>query len=164
MKKFINEYEYDSNIAKESINAWWNLKFMKSNITIIIILILVLIMFIITKKKVFLISIFLLLIPIVFFLVKKNIALNLELKKIKALYNYASFKFRIEIDKNIKLITSQGEKNFELSIVESFYETKNLVVLNTKSAATIALKKDSFINGTKEEFIIFLNGLKMKHK
>jgi len=164
VKKFVNEYEYNTNIAKENINKWWNLKFKKSNITLIILLILVLILFLINKKTVFLISIFIILVPIVFFVVKKNIALNLEVKKIKELYNKDNFKFRVEIDKNIKLITPRGEKEFELNIIDSFYETENLIVLNNKNSTTIALKKDSFIKGTDKEFLLFLKDLKKEGK
>lgn len=35
MKKFVNEYDYNSNVVKGNINKWWKLKFKKSNITLI---------------------------------------------------------------------------------------------------------------------------------
>lgn len=164
MKKFINEYEYNFDIAKENINNWWNRKFKKANITLIFFFVITLILFFVTKKIVFLVSSILLLIPMIFFIFKKNNALNIELKAIKELYSNNCFNFRVEIDKKIKLITPRGEKEFELSIIESFYETKNFIVLNVQNSTTIALKKDSFLKGTSEEFLLFLNDLKKEVK
>ena len=148
MEKFVNEYEYNIDVIKENKNKWWNIKFKKSSVKILMILIVCLLLYIFSKKNVFLISTFLLIIPIIFFIIKKSIAVKFELKTIEEKYNSDSFKIRIEIDKQITLITSRCNKKFDLNIIESFYETKNLIVLNVQNSTTIALKKDSFVEGT----------------
>ncbi len=160
MKKFINEYEYNIDVIKENINSWWNIKFKKNIIILLLLFIVVAILYFISKNIIFLISIFLIIIPIIFFIIKRNNAIKIELNVIKQKYNRDSFKIGIEIDKDIVLKTPRGEKSFELDIIESFYETKNLIVLNVKNNTTIALKKDSFIRGTSKDFLSFLEKLK----
>lgn len=85
-----------------------------------------------------------------------NMGISLELKKIREKYNNNYFKLKVEINKEIKLITYRGEKSFKLNIIESFYETKDLIILNVQNSMTIVLKKDSFLKGTTEEFLSFL--------
>ena len=64
---------------------------------------------------------------------------------------------------NIEILPDVGKSiNIDLNNIEKIIKTKNYYIFITKARLTIALKKDSFIKGTEEEFITFLKKKKIK--
>ena len=66
---------------------------------------------------------------------------------------------------HIQSLSSNGAVNkVEFHNIRSAVQTKNLIILRTKANLLYILRKDSFTNGTKDEFIAFLEtkGVKVK--
>ena len=155
---FVNQYEYNREIVKEAINSWWNKKFQKVYCIIMMVpVILLFVLFFMTKEVKWLYLLSLPLLPIILLFLKKKIAIKTELKRISVIYKGETPKVKIIVDKEINMITSQGERSIEFSSIESFVETKKLIVLIIKGSMTIAVSKTGFTEGPYEEFLLYLN-------
>ena len=128
----------------------------------ILIVALIVVFFITAKIKWLLISLICLL-PIILLSVKKRIAIKTELERMDVVYKRTPLFIKVIFDNNIRLSTSQGERSIELNAIESYVETKNLIVLMVKGSMTIAFSKKGFTEGTYEEFLQKLKQLIKKH-
>jgi len=162
-KRFVNEYEYNSDFVKEAITAWWNTKFKKSLITMCTLMIILIVIFLITMKIKWLLISLICLLPIILLSLKKKIAIKTELERMDVVYKGEPLFIKVIFDNNIRLSTSQGERSVELNAIESFVETKNLIVLMVKGSMTIAFSKAGFTEGTCEEFLQKIKQFVKKH-
>ena len=161
-KRFVNQYEYNTELVKESINSWWNNKLKKLIVIIVLLMISIGILFLITNKFTLLIIGLLCLLPIIFLSLKKRIAIKTELERIAVLYKGEPLIIKVIFDQNICMITSQGERRVELSSIQAFAETKNLIVLMVKGSMTIAFSKKGFIEGNSEDFLHHIKNILKK--
>ncbi len=122
------------------------------------------IIFLITMKINWLLISLLCLLPIILFSFKKKVAVKTEIERMNVLYKGEPLLIKVVFDENISMSTSQGERMVELSSIESFVKTKNLIVLMVKGSMTISLSKDGFTEGTCEEFLLNLKEIVKKHK
>lgn len=155
-KRFVNEYEYNREGAKEVTGSWWDYKFKKMNMVSIILMILEFLVFFITGKKSWLILGLLMLFVLVLFALKKRNAIKIELERMAVIYKCEAFNVKYIFDEKIHLITSQRDSEVELDTIEAFVETENFVVLMMKGSMTIAFHKHGFTEGTYEEFVLHL--------
>jgi len=152
-KRFVNQYEYNSDFVKEAINAWWNNKFKKLIIIMIILMIILVILSLITMKFSMLLISLLCLLPIILLNLKKKVAIKTELERMSVIYKGEPLIIKVIFDESICTSTSQGERIIELISIESFVETRHLIVLMIKGSMTIAFSKSGFSEGTSEEFL-----------
>lgn len=155
-KKFVNEYEYNRKIVEESLRSWWNKKFKNNYVIIGMVIIILIILFLMTFNIHWLLLTIILFLPILLVELKKRIAIKTELDRLSVVYKEKIPVIKVIIDKDIKLITSNSEKSIEFSSIESFTETKNLIVLMIKGSMTVPLSKKGFIEGTYEDFLTYL--------
>ena len=161
-KRFVNEYEYTPEIIKESTGSWWNYKFKNAYKEMIILLIMIIIIFFVTQNIKWLLFGIMPMIPIVLIYIKKKIAIKTELERAQVIYNSKPPVIKLILDKKITMITSTGERILELKNIESFIETKNLVVLMVKGSMTVAFTKEGFKEGTYKELLSYLSNLTNK--
>lgn len=155
-KRFINQYEYNSDFVKESIGVWWDSKFKKAMISMPILIIICIVSFLMTMKIIWLLTGGICLLPIILFKLKKNIAIKTELERMKVIYKDKPLNIKITLDDNICMLADGNKRSVEFSSIETFVETKNLIVLFIKGSMTIAFSKEGFTEGNYEEFLLYI--------
>lgn len=154
----VNKYINTKGIVKEYQTAWWSNRYRKEIIVMIIVLLIG--MFMIATQmmqkdvKVMGLVAFTIL-PIMYFAMyfyKKKKAFKLEEERFnKAYKDVKNREIKIRFDDVIKVTTNKNTTEVAYEKVKKYIDTKNLIVLLLEGDMTIALKKDSFINGTEEE-------------
>lgn len=154
----VNKYINTKEIVKEYQKAWWNNRYKKEIIVMIIVLLIGIIMLAtqITQKNIRITSLMAFIaLPILYFVMyfyKKQKAFKLETKRFEKTYkDVKNREIKIRFDDVVKVTTNKNETQVSYDKIKKYIETKNLIVLLVEGDMTIALKKDSFVNGTKEE-------------
>ena len=163
-KRFVNQYEYNSEFVKESVGVWWDSKFKKMVIFMSILIVACVVLFLLTLKIKWLVMSGVCLLPIVLFKLKKYIAINTELERMKVIYKDKFLNIKIILDDNICMFADGNKRSVEFSSIESFVETENLIVLFIKGSMTIAFSKEGFIEGSCEEFLLYITNYLKENK
>lgn len=161
MEIMVNEYEYTPEISAEAVGAWWQQKFRNGYVTMIILIILIPLMQILA---IFFIGRFRFLLAfeifpiavIILFRMKQSKAIQTERERMEVLFENGTFVYRIEFGSEIHTTSLKGENCIKYEDIEDFSETRNLIVLFLKGSMTLALHKEGFQKGSKEECIDFL--------
>jgi ABC-type multidrug transport system fused ATPase/permease subunit len=160
----VNKYINTKEIVKEYQKAWWSDKYKKEIIIMCIVLLMGLFMLTtqIIKKDIKTMSLIaFIVLPIMYFgmyFYKKKRAFKLEEERFDQLYkDVKNREINIRFDNLIKVTTTKNTTEVSYDKIKKYVDTKNLIVLLLKENTTIALKKDSFVNGTEEEFKKLLN-------
>lgn len=162
-KRFVNRYEYNLEFVKESVGVWWNSKFKKIIIVMSFLIVACVVLFLITLRIKWLAMSGLCLLPIVLFKLKKHIAIKTELERMKVIYKDKPLNIEITLDDNICMLANGNKRSVEFSSIETFVETKNLIVLFIKGSMTVAFSKEGFIEGSCEEFLLYIKQFKKKN-
>lgn len=160
----VNKYTNTKEIVKEYQKAWWNNRYRKEIIVmcgVLIIGVISLITQIIQKNiNIMVLGAFIGL-PLMYFLMyfyKKQRSFKIEAKKFEKTYKgVKNREIKIRFDDVIKVTTNKNTSEVSYNKIKKYIETKNLIVLLVEGDLTIALKKDSFVNGTEEECKKILN-------
>jgi len=154
----VNKYTNTKEIVKEYQKAWWSNRYRKEIIVMFVVFLIGIFMLVtqIAQKNVKFISLLAFIgLPIMYFVMyfyKKQNAFKLEAKRFKETYKDAkSREMKIRFDDVIKVTTNKNKTKVSYNKIKKYIETKNLIVLLLEGDMTIALKKDSFVNGTEEE-------------
>lgn len=154
----VNKYINTKQIVREYQTAWWNDRYRKEIIVMIIVLLLGMFMLMtqIIQKNVKIMSLLLFtVLPIMYFgmyFYKRKIAFKTEQQRFNRMYkDVKNREIKIRFDDLIKVTTNKNTTEISYDKIKKYIETKNLIVLLLEGDMTIALKKDSFINGTEEE-------------
>ena len=154
----VNKYTNTKEIVKEYQKAWWNNRYRKEIIVMLVVLLIGL--FTLTtqviKKDIRIMSLIaFIVLPIMYFgmyFYKKQIAFKKEEERFEQMYkNVKNREIKIRFDDVIKVTTNKNTTEVSYNKIKKYIETKNLIVLLVEGDMTIALKKDSFANGTEEE-------------
>ncbi len=156
MQHFVNEYEYTQDILKESIGSWWDWKFRDRFRSMLIISVLIAVLVIVIKQPLFLLAELVPLFLIILFKFKKRNSIQIEWERIDILFRGKGLSYRVEIGEDISFTSAKGSNHVQFSDVENYIETKNLIVLFLKGSMTLALDKNGFKEGTKEDFMSLL--------
>lgn len=149
---FVNEYQYTSEMARESISAWFHKKYIiKESIKLCIYAIFCVIFLIISKNVIFLVT--LLMPPLIFVLMfrARNKTIKTELERMKVFYGDTVPVVHIEIGENITFTSPKGTNHLAYADIEDIIETENLFVLAIKGKMTLALDKDGFVEGDSDQ-------------
>lgn len=154
----VNKYTNTKEIVKEYQKAWWSNRYKKEIIVMCIVLFIGLVILIsqITKKDIKIMSLIaFIVLPVMYFTMyfyKKKIAFKIEEERFEKAYKDVKNKeIKIIIDDIIKVSTNKNTSEVSYNKIKKYIETKNLIVLLLEGDMTIAIKKDSFLNGTEEE-------------
>lgn len=154
----VNKYINTKEIVKEYQKAWWNDRYRKEIIIMIIVLltgIFMLMTQIIQKNMKIMSLLAFIILPIMYFAMyfyKKQRAFKIEEKSFDKTYkDVKNREIKIRFDDVIKVTTNRNASEISYDKIKKYIETKNLIVLLVEGDMTIALKKDSFINGTEQE-------------
>lgn len=155
----VNKYTNTKEIVKEYQKAWWNNRYKKEIIVMCGVLIIGIIMLVtqVMQKNVRIMSLVaFIVLPIMYFgmyFYKKKRAFKIEQERFDKVYkNVKNREIKIRFDDIIKVTTNKKTTEVAYEKVKRYIDTKNLIILLVEGDMTIALKKDSFINGTEEEF------------
>ena len=154
----VNKYTNTEEIVKEYQKAWWNNRYKKEIIIMCIVLLIGLFMLatqIINKDIKIMSLIAFIVMPVMYFAMyfyKKQRAFKIEAKRFKQAYKQIKNReIKIRFDDVIKVTTNKNTTEVSYEKVNKYIETTNLIVLLVEGDMTIALKKDSFVDGTEEE-------------
>lgn len=154
----VNKYINTKEIVKEYQKAWWSNRYRKEIIVMIGVLVIGIFMLvtqIVQKNVKFMSLIAFIALPVMYFTMyfyKKQKAFKLEAKRFEKTYKDAkSREIKIRFDDVIKVTTNKNTSEISYDKIKKYIETKKLIVLLVEGDMTIALKKDSFVNGTEEE-------------
>ena len=154
----VNKYTNTKEIVKEYQKAWWNNRYKKEIIVMLVVLLIGIFMLItqITQKNVKIMNLIAFtILPIMYFAMyfyKKKKAFKLEQERFKKIYkDVKNREIKIRFDDVIKVTTNKSTTEVSYDKVKKYIDTKNLIVLLLEGDMTIALKKDSFVNGTEED-------------
>ena len=154
----VNKYINTKQIVREYQRAWWNDRYRKEIIVMVIVLLLGMFMLItqIIQKDVKIMSLLLFaILPIMYFAMyfyKRKIAFKIEQEQYNKMYkDVKNREIKIRFDNVIKVTTNKNTSEISYDKIKKYIDTKNLIVLLLEGDMTIALKKDSFINGTEQE-------------
>lgn len=156
MQHFVNEYEYTPDVVKESVGAWWDCKLKAGYRSMLAVFILIAALSIAMRQPVVLLAELAPLFVIVLFQLKKKKAVQIELERVNILFRGSSLSYHVEVGEDISVTSSKGSNRISFSDVESYIETKNLIILFTKGSMTLALDQKGFREGTKEAFMSLL--------
>lgn len=156
MQHFINEYEYTPEILKESVGAWWDCKFKSGYRSMLVVFILIAVLSIVMKQPVLLLLELAPLFVIALLGLKKKKAIQIEQERVDILFRSSPLYYRVEVGEDISATSPRGNSRIQFSDVESYIETKNLIVLLVKGSMTLAFDKKGFKEGTKEDFMSLL--------
>jgi len=87
--------------------------------------------------------------------IKKKIAIQKELKKLEEVYKQENVMVQICIGETVNIVTPQNKQDIEFNLIQSYIETKNLIILMVGNR-TIALHKNGFTKGTYEDFLSYM--------
>ena len=154
----VNQYINTKEIVKEYQKAWWSNRYKKEIIIMHIVLLIGLFMLItqIVKKDIKIMSLVAFIaLPAMYFAMyfyKKKRAFKIEEERFEKAYkDVKNREIKIRFDNVIKVTTNKNTSEVSYNRIKKYIETKNLIVLLLDGDMTIALQKDSFINGTEEE-------------
>lgn len=154
----VNKYTNTKEIVKEYQKAWWTNRYKKEIVVMVIVLsigIFMLVTQIMQKNVRFMSLVAFIALPIMYFgmyFYKKQKAFRMEAKRFEETYkDVKNREIKIRFDDVIKVTTNKNETQVSYDKIKKYIETKNLIVLLLEGDMTIALKKDSFVNGTEEE-------------
>ena len=156
MQHFINEYEYTPEILEESVGAWWDCKFKSGYRSMLVAFILIAVLSIVMKQPVLLLLELAPLFVIALLGLKKKKAIQIEQERVDILFRSSPLSCRVEVGEEISVTSPKGNSRIQFSDVESYIETKNLIVLLVKGSMTLAFDKKGFREGTKETFMSLL--------
>lgn len=156
MQHFINEYEYTPEILEESVGAWWDCKFKAGCRSMLVVFILIAVLSIVMKQPVLLLVELAPLFVIALLGLKKKKAIQIEKERVDVLFRSSPLYYRVEVGEDISATSPKGNSRIQFSDVESYIETKNLIVLLVKGSMTLAFDKKGFKEGTKEDFMSLL--------
>lgn len=156
MQHFVNEYEYTSDVVKESVGAWWDCKLKAGYRAMLAVFILIAALSIAMRQPVVLLAELAPLFITVLFQLKKKKAVQMEQERVNILFRGSSLSYHVEVGEDISVTSSKGNHRISFSDVESYIETKNLIVLFLKGSMTLALDKKGFREGAKEDFMSLL--------
>ena len=155
----VNKYTNTKEIVKEYQKAWWNNRYKKEIMVMLVVLLIGIFTLItqITEKNIRVMSLAaFIVLPTMYFgmyFYKKQKAFKLEIKRFEEIYkDVKNREIKIRFDNVIKVTTNKNISEVSYDKIKKYIETKNLIVILLEGDMTIALKKDSFINGTEEEF------------
>ena len=158
----INRYKYTKDIIEEYQNAWWSNEFRIGNISMIITTFIAigLLLQAIQRNTINFYTIFLLIMPLLYFImfpIRKKKSIKIEMDKYSKTYENTDNTIEIKVlNEKIEINTAGGKTELTYDKIKKYIETKNLIILLLKGDMTVALKKDSFVNGTEEECKNFL--------
>ena len=154
----VNKYTNTKEIVKEYQKAWWSNRYRKEIIVMLVILLIGIFMLVtqIAQNNIRIMSLLaFIVLPTMYFGMysyKKQKAFKMEAKRFEETYkDVKNREIKIRFDDVIKVTTNKNETQISYDKIKKYIETKNLIVLLLEGDMTIALKKDSFVNGTKEE-------------
>ena len=154
----VNKYTNTKEIVKEYQKAWWSNRYRKEIIVMLVVLLIGIFMLVtqIAQKNIRIMSLLaFIVLPILYFgmyFYKKQKAFKIEAKRFKETYkDVKNREIKIRFDDVIKVTTNKNTSEVSYDKIKKYIETKNLIVLLLEGDMTIALKKDSFVNGTEEE-------------
>jgi len=155
----VNKYTNSREIVKEYQKAWWTNRYKKEIITMCIVLLMGLFMLIkqIIEKNIRIMSLLaFIVLPTMYFAMyffRKKRAFKIEEERFdKAYKDVKNREIKIRFDDVIKVTTNKSTTEVSYEKIKKYVDTKNLIVLLLEGDSTVALKKDSFVNGTEEEF------------
>ena len=155
----VNKYTNTKEIVQEYQKAWWSNRYKKEIIIMIIALVIGIIMLVtqLIQDNLRIMSLLaFIVLPIMYFpmyFYKKKIAFKLEQERFDKIYKDSkNAEIKVRFDDVIKVTTNKNTIEVPYEKIKKYIETKNLIVLLLEGDMTIALKKDSFVNGTEEEF------------
>ena len=155
----VNKYTNSREIVKEYQKAWWTNRYKKEIIVMSIVLLIGIFMLttqIAQKNVSFMSLVAFIALPIMYFgmyFYKKQRAFKLEAKRFEKIYkDVKNREIKIRFDDVIKVTTNKSTTEVSYEKIKKYVDTKNLIVLLLEGDSTVALKKDSFVNGTEEEF------------
>ncbi len=160
----VNKYTNTKEIVKEYQKAWWSNRYRKEIIVMCIVLLIGLFLLTtqIIKKDIKIMSLIAFIaLPVMYFgmyFYKKQIAFKKEEERFEKTYkNAKNREIKIRFDDVIKVTTNKNTTEVSYDKIKKYIETKNLIVILLEEDMTIALKKNSFVNGTEEECKKVLN-------
>lgn len=156
MPHFVNEYEYTPDILRESVGAWWDYKFKAGYRSMLMVIILIAVLSIVAKRPVLLSAELAPVLIMVLFRLKKKKAIQLEQERVDVLFRSLPLSYRVEVGGDICVTSPKGNNRIQFSDVESYIQTRNLIVLFIKGSMTLALDKKGFQEGTEKAFLSLL--------
>ena len=159
MDKFVNEYEYNEAVIKESMQAWWGNQFKRCWIEMPIILIGMIVCFLLTRNALFLLLGFMAALVLLFSVTNQKKAVKIEKERMEVTHKGVVPTLQITVAEDIHMVSPQMERHLDFTSVEKILETKNLVVLLLKGNMTITLCKTGFTEGTWENCLTYLKNM-----
>lgn len=156
MEQFINEYPYTPASIEECIRAWWRWKNRKLTIGLVCLAVLAAIFLVITHGVQFLICELFLLGIYVLYRIQVKRGIRTEQQRLQVMYPGETPMVHVEIDREVRLQTSQTNRTVAFSDIEAILETKSLIILCLNGMMTVPMAKDGFQEGTAEECLSYL--------
>lgn len=154
----VNKYTNTKEIVKEYQKAWWSNRYKKEIIVMCVVLLIGIYMLttqIAQRNVKFMSLLAFIALPTMYFAMyfyKKQKAFKTETKRFQEMYkDVKNREIKIRFDDVIKVTTNKNTVEVSYDKVKKYIYTKNLIVLLVEGDMTIALKRDSFVNGTEEE-------------
>lgn len=153
---FVNEYKLTEDILCETMSTWFDRKHKKEKYILYCLGVIMGVFSVISQDIAFIVLTVLVVVAIVMLFINRRQGLQLEKERAKAFCESSSPIMKIELDDKICVSTATGSKDVAYSMVKHIVESKNLIVLILRDEMTIALKKDSFIQGDADACIEYL--------
>ncbi len=96
---------------------------------------------------------------IVIILLKIRYSINLAIKQAQITYGKLPIEMTVIINDSIELITGESKRTISLDNVKSYKVTENLITILLEASLMVFVKKDSFVKGSYEECIAFLDSI-----
>ncbi|MBQ6888947.1 MAG: hypothetical protein IJN54_15715 [Lachnospiraceae bacterium] len=159
MDKFVNEYEYNEAVIKESMQAWCRNKFKRYWIEMPILFVITIVLYLLTGEVLCLIASFISALAFLLTFVNQKKAVKVEQERTEVTYKGIVPTLQITIAEDIYTVSPQVERHLDFTSVEKILETKNLIVLLLKGNMTITLCKTGFTEGTWENCLTYLKNM-----
>lgn len=152
----INKYKYTMEGANEIITKWWADKFQTGIIRMVLLVVFNLVVYAVTGHKAALVLTAACILALVLVFLKAKNAVCIELQRIEVTHGKDGVELTVELGDKIIINSQNGTKTILYEYIEKIIESKNFIILCVKGEMTMALKKDSFVEGSKDECMKFL--------
>jgi len=159
----INQYNYTIEDAKEVVTKWWTDKFKKDIKKMIAFAIIGLVAYFLTSDVLALVLSAVCVLLVVLFFPKTKNAVDIEIQRMEVANGKDGLEITVRFGDEIVVNSKNGTKTLAYEFIEKIIESENFIILCVKGEMTLALKKDSFVEGSKEECIKLLKE-KMNYK
>lgn len=155
--KWINQYSMTHKLAKEVFEKQWNWKLRYYYIFIFIAMIMFLFQFLVERKWMYIFLLVLCILSVLLIKRYKKIQVIHMWKRMKKELKKSTSYMKIELSDAIYVESFLKEKKYSWQEYLGYFQTEHMLYLIVNREAFIALKKDTFVKGTLEECITYLN-------